>query len=129
MLDIFPQCHAKLPALWKHVFTSATARRFCVRLVLGIPLARFRMQPEQSMHTTIQRVVDSFDLLLSMADSPSSSALPAAAPGDSDPPTDATTAEAATTVSGNDTARDYYAFKGETVKLLNHVGTVLNGIQ
>ncbi len=141
MLDIFPQCHAKLPALWKHVFTSATARRFCVRLVLGIPLARFRMQPEQSMHTTIQRVVDSFDLLLSMADSPSSSALPAAAPGDSDPPTDATTAEAAalaaaiaaaaatTTVSGYDTARDYYAFKGETAKLLDHIGTVLNGIQ
>ncbi len=87
------------------------------------------MQPEQSTHTTIHRVVDSFDLLLSMADSPSSSALPAEAPGDSDPPTHATTAEAATTVSGNDTARDYYAFKGETVKLLNHVGTVLDGIQ
>ena len=107
---------------------------------LGIPLARFRMQPEQSTHTAIQRVVDSFDLLLSMTGSPNSSALPAAAPGDSDPPTDPTTAEAAalaaaiaaaaakTTVSGIDTARDYYAFKGETVKLLNHIGTVLNGI-
>ncbi|DBA83071.1 TPA: hypothetical protein ACH3X1_006838 [Trebouxia sp. C0004] len=57
-----------------------------------IPLARFRMQPEQP--TTIQRVLASFDRSLSMTDSPSSAALPAAEPGGSDPSANAATTEA-----------------------------------
>ncbi|DBA84184.1 TPA: hypothetical protein ACH3X1_006648 [Trebouxia sp. C0004] len=83
-----------------------------------------------------------------MTDSPSSAALPAAEPGGSDPsanaPTTEATARAAATAAaaaaaaaangvaatGSDvTTQDYYAFRGETVKLLNHVGTLVNSIQ
>ncbi|DBA91448.1 TPA: hypothetical protein ACH3X1_003086 [Trebouxia sp. C0004] len=83
-----------------------------------------------------------------MTDSPSSAALPAAEPGGSDPSADAATiaataraaptaasaaAAAAATPSaatGSDvTTKDYYAFRGETVKLLNHFGTVVTSIQ
>ncbi|DBB01661.1 TPA: hypothetical protein ACH3X1_000294 [Trebouxia sp. C0004] len=83
-----------------------------------------------------------------MTDSPSSAALPATEPGGSDPSADAATipataratptaaaaaAAAAATPSaatGSDvTTKDYYAFRGETVKLLNHFGTVVTSIQ
>ncbi|DBB03171.1 TPA: hypothetical protein ACH3X1_013339 [Trebouxia sp. C0004] len=93
------------------------------------------MQPEQP--TTIQRVLESFERSLSLTDSPSSAAVPAAEPGGSDPSADAATivaaAAAAATPSaatGSDvTTKDYYAFRGETVKLLNHFGTVVTSIQ
>ncbi|DBB03170.1 TPA: hypothetical protein ACH3X1_013338 [Trebouxia sp. C0004] len=93
------------------------------------------MQPEQP--TTIQRVLESFERSLSMTDSPSSAALPAAGPGGSDPSADAATIAAAaaaaatpSAATGSDvTTKDYYAFRGETVKLLNHFGTVVTSIQ
>ncbi|DBA83072.1 TPA: hypothetical protein ACH3X1_006839 [Trebouxia sp. C0004] len=72
-----------------------------------------------------------------MTDSPSSAALPAAEPGGSDPSADAATIAAAaaaaatpSAATGSDvTTKDYYAFRGETVKLLNHFGTVVTSIQ
>ncbi|DBA94829.1 TPA: hypothetical protein ACH3X1_002370 [Trebouxia sp. C0004] len=81
-----------------------------------------------------------------MTDSPSSAALPAAEPGGSDPLADAATAATARaaptaagaaaaaaatpSATGSDvTTKDYYAFRGETIKLLNHFGTVVTSIQ
>ncbi|DBA99904.1 TPA: hypothetical protein ACH3X1_013788 [Trebouxia sp. C0004] len=79
-----------------------------------------------------------------MTDSPSSAALPAAEPGGSDPSANAATTEATaraaataaaaaatpSAATGSDvTTQDYYAFRGETVKLLNHVGTLVSSIQ
>ncbi|DBA87201.1 TPA: hypothetical protein ACH3X1_004274 [Trebouxia sp. C0004] len=79
-----------------------------------------------------------------MTDSPSSAALPAAEPGGSDPSANAATTEATaraaataaaaaatpSAATGSDvTTQDYYAFRGETVKLLNHVVTLVSSIQ